>query len=368
MDAENVPVHWWTRDWWRTLPDAYRAADAVQTSPPQLSQVGLNAQPLFLTGVDGWQITNLGETATHVSLRFRRSFFGTDMARQLFLQLWWTADTTGSNLSFGLTDATGQDLGSLDFTDLPEGDGEDTIAALLTTAEPITATILLTAPKADEDLLFSFRAVNIGYRTVAYEELTSTTAILNHPLLRYMEGVGRIAGEIRDISDGMWSGHFMKPENIPDTALRWVAQMMGVSATIRNQPIDGLRAYLVNLAENGRPASGTRADINSAAKKYLTGTKQTVMVPSPTQLHTLIMLVREDELPGADVDTPAALAALVAAVRATGVVPAGHQLIAQVATPSWDEWMAAAGVTWTEREANARTWTESDSLGVTITE
>lgn len=363
-----MAVHPWTRNWWRTLPDAYRAADGVQDTPPQLVQVGLNAQPTFLHGLDGWHLTPLEQTDDFMVLRFRRSFFGTDLDRVLNFQVWWTADTADGYLTVELTDATGRDLGTHALTGVAAGDGDDTLTGVLSTAEPITATLTIGTPVGDGGLLFTVRAVNVGYDIVELDDLTVPEGSGQFPLLRYMEGAGRTAGQVRDVSDGLWSGEFLKPANAPDTTLRWMAQMMGVSATIRNQSPDGLRAYLVNLTVNGRPASGTRRDINAAAKLYLTGTKQTVMVPSTITLHTLIMLVREDEVPGADTDLPAALAALVAFVRATGVVPAGHNLIARTATPTWDEWEAAAGVSWTDVEGHTRTWTDSDSLGVTITE
>ncbi|QDK01912.1 hydrolase [Arthrobacter phage Vibaki] len=188
-----------------------------------------------------------------------------------------------------------------------------------------------------------------------------------YPLLRYMEGAGRVAGEVRALSDDMWGETFMNPATTPDTALRWVAQLMGVPAKIRDQPTADLRAYLVDLALNGRPASGTRGDLANAARRYLTGAKQVSVIPSPTSPHRIVLLVRADEVPGADVNLTNALNTLVANVRSTGVMPAGHELAAQAANPTWDSWEAAAGATWDTREAAARTWTEADSLGVVIT-
>ncbi|WNN95983.1 minor tail protein [Arthrobacter phage Hirko] len=188
-----------------------------------------------------------------------------------------------------------------------------------------------------------------------------------YPLLRYMEGAGRIAGEVRGISDDLWGGEFLQPANTPDSALRWVAQLMGVPSTVRNQPAADLRAYLVDLTVNGRPASGTRGDVANAARRYLTGAKQVSVVPSSTSPYRIVLLVRADEVPGADVNLTNALNALIASVRATGVMPAGHELAAQAVNPTWDSWTAAAGATWDTREGAARTWTDADSLGVTIT-
>jgi hypothetical protein len=368
MGIETIPVHPWTRNWWGTLPSAYRAADAVQESPGLLYQVGFNAEPLFTNGIDGWTVEPLQQAEDFIELRFTRAFFGADLAQAVVFQTWWTADAAGGSLSMNLTDATGADLGTHNFVDLPAGDGEDTIVSLLGAAEPITATLTVGSPVDDGGLLFRVRGINVGHRAVTFESLPGNVPSANYPLLRYMEGAGQIAGQVRDLSDGLWGGEFLEPRNTPDSALRWVAQVMGISSTIRNQTAAELREYLVDLADNGRPASGTRTDMGNAARRYLTGDKQAVVIPSPTKQHSLMILVREDELPGASTDAPAALAALVAKVRATGVVPAGHELTAQIAAPTWDQWEAAAGATWTTREAATRTWTDADSLGVTITE
>lgn len=368
MAPETVPVHEWTRNWWKTLPAAYRIADAVQETPGLLYQVGFNAEPMFIQGLDGWALTPLEQGEDFVKLQFRRVFYGIDPTLPVVFQAWWTADAPGSTLSLALTDGGGRNLGAHSLDGLPAGDGDDTLISALTASEPVTATLTYGSPVGDGGLLFSIRGINVGHRAVDFESLPGNTVSSHYPLLRYMEGAGQIAGQVRDISDGLWSGEFLEPANTPDAALRWVAQLMGVSATVRNQSPDDLRAYLVDLAENGRPASGTRRDITNAARKFLTGARQATVVPHPTRLHSLVMLVREDELPGADVDAPAALAALVAGVRASGTMPAGHELTAQIASPTWDEWEAAAGVTWDDVEAVTRTWTEADSLGVTIDE
>jgi len=368
MTVETIPVHPWTRAWWATLPGAYRAADAVQEAPGLLYQVGLNEEPLFANGIDGWDVEPLQQDEAFVELRLTRAFYGADISQAVTFQVWWTADAPGASVSLALTDATGANLGTHDYTDLPVGDGSDTLVSLLAVANPVTATLTIGSPVADGGLLFTVRGVNVGRRAVTFEALTSGTVSQNYPLLRYMEGVGQIAGQVRDLSDGLWGGEFLDPRNTPDTALRWVAQLMGVSATNRHQPTADLRAYLIDLADNGRPASGTRGDIVNAARRYLTGGQQVSVIPSPSVLHRLVLLVRADEVPGADTDLPAALTALTTKVRATGVIPAGHQLTAQAVAPTWDAWEAAAGPTWDTREAAARTWTEADSLGVTITE
>lgn len=366
MVLTSIPVHDFTRRWWTMLPGAYKAADAAQAAPGLLYQVGFNSEPLFEQGLDGWKVTPLRQDTDAVELQFTRAFFGADLAQAVVFQAWWTADAPGASIALQLVDAAGRMLGREDLTDLPAGDGDMTLISALGGVEPITATLTFSTPVDDGGLLFKVRGVNVGHRATTFEALPGNIVSMNYPLLRYMEGIGQIAGQIRDVSDGLWSGEFIDPNNTPDSALRWVAQLMGVSATIRNQSAEHLRAYLVNLAENGRPASGTRGDIANAAKLHLTGNKQAIMIPHPSRLHSIVVMVREDELPGADVDATAALADLVAKVRAAGVVPAGHELIAQFAAPTWDQWETAAGPDWDTRDQRARTWTEADSLGVTI--
>jgi hypothetical protein len=366
MVLETVPVHAWTRSWWKTLPAAYRTADAVQEAPGLLYQVGFNAEPMFIRGLDGWTVAPVEQAGDTVTMRFSRAFFGIDPTLPVVMQVWWTADTADATVTLALTDGGGRNLGRHTLDTLPAGDGDDTLIGELTSSEPVTATLTFTTPIGDGGLLFNVRGINVGHHAVDYLSLPGNGISSHFPLLRYMEGVGQIAGQIRDISDGLWTGEYLEPQNTPDSALRWVAQLMGVSETVRHQSADDLRAYLVDLAENGRPASGTRRDMANAARKFLTGTRQTIVVPNPARLHSLVMLVREDELPGASVDAPAALAVLVDGVRASGTVPAGHELTAQIAAPTWDQWETAAGPDWTSRDARARTWTEADSLGVTI--
>lgn len=366
--TETVPVHQWTRAWWKTLPGAYRAADAAQEAPGLLYQVGFNSEPLFIKGLDGWTLTPIEQTDERVTLRFTRPFYSFDPLMPVIFQAWWLADTEDATIDLSLVDGVGRVLAAHTLDSLPAGEGDDTLVGDLSASDPVTATLTFSTPVGDGGLLFDIRGINVGHRAVDYEALPGMTISMNYPLLRYMEGIGQIAGQVRDMSDGLWSGEFLEPQNTPDVALRWVSQLMGISAKIRNQPSAELREYLVDLAVNGRPSSGTRRDITNAARKFLTGAKQATAVPSPTKQHSIVMLVREDELPGADVDATAALAALVAGVRSTGVMPAGHELTAQLSNPSWDDWEAAAGTTWADREAVARTWTEADSLGVTITE
>ena len=180
------------------------------------------------------------------------------------------------------------------------------------------------------------------------------------PLLRYMDGPGQIAGGVRELSDLMWSGHFVDPETVPDYAIRWFAQMLGVPKSQRELDVDTLRIYLVDLVTQGRPAAGNRQSIVLAAKRFLSGDRQTIVQPSATAAHTILVLVRADEVPNNDTTK------IVDGIRAAGVIPAGHDLQVLLAQTTWDAWESASGVSWSEYEALAATWSKSDSLGIQL--
>lgn len=180
-----------------------------------------------------------------------------------------------------------------------------------------------------------------------------------YPLLRWMEGAGSVAQSLRDVSDNLWAGVYTDPETVPDGApLRWLAQMLGAPAAQRLLPDALLRQYLVDLVSGGRAAVGTRRGIYDVAKYFLMGSRQVNVVPS-TLPHRIVLLVRADELPGTAQE-------LADSVKASGAVPAGHVIVVQTVTSTWDSWEAAAGATWDEVEAAAGTWAQSDSLGVQI--
>lgn len=181
-----------------------------------------------------------------------------------------------------------------------------------------------------------------------------------YPLRRWMDGIGKIAGDVRAINDDLWDGVYTDPALVPDGApLRWLAQMLGAPAAQRSRTDAELRQYLVDLVGTGRAAVGTRQAIYEVAKHFLTGNRQVNVLPSATTPHRIVLLVRADEVPGT-------LAELADSVKASGAVPAGHDVIAQIVAPTWDQWSTAAGTSWDELEGRAVTWNESDSLGVAI--
>lgn len=181
-----------------------------------------------------------------------------------------------------------------------------------------------------------------------------------YPLLRWMNGIGQLGGEMRQLSDDLWAGKYSDPKTAPDSALRWLAMMLGLSAQHRNQPTNVLRERLIALTSVGRSAAGTRAMIAESAKAFLTPGAQARVEPSSTRPHVLIMYVRAYEVPDDD------LPGLARKVNAAGFVPAGHLVECKPVVTTWDSWEAAAGATWAEKEKNIKTWNESDSAGVIL--
>jgi hypothetical protein len=181
-----------------------------------------------------------------------------------------------------------------------------------------------------------------------------------YPLLRWMDGAGSIAGQVRGYSDGLYDGVYTDPVLVPAGApLRWLGRMLGAPLAQQAKGDTGLRQYLVDLVGDGA-ALGSRGAIYAVAKYFLTGDRQVNVVPSSTTPHRIMLLVRSDEVPGGD------LVGFAASVKASGAVPAGHEVVAQAVSSTWDAYSGAVGLSWDELEAKVVNWNQSDSLGVVI--
>lgn len=73
-DETTQGVHPWTVAWWRSLPGCYRAADRVQGQRLDDAWDGLNRDPRFFTGFDGWTRHNMSTKAWESSVGFTRTF------------------------------------------------------------------------------------------------------------------------------------------------------------------------------------------------------------------------------------------------------------------------------------------------------
>lgn len=176
-------------------------------------------------------------------------------------------------------------------------------------------------------------------------------------LLRFMDGMGSVAGGAEDVSFDMFDGTLMDPVRTPERALRWLAMLMGLPVAQRTVPTEDLREILVSLVENGRPPVGTRAGVAEAVKRFLTGDKQVYAVPTPGQPYVISVLVRLDEVPNAD------LVALKEKIMALGVIPAGHTVSIREAISIWEAW---DNMTWEEKDTAIKTWVDATSHGVQL--
>ncbi|MGL3805833.1 hypothetical protein ACSYDW_07010 [Paeniglutamicibacter sp. R2-26] len=354
--SEQLPeVHPWTIAWYESLPEAYRLLDKAQKNPTPAQWDGLTPDPAFFYGPGGWQVTDPVEAGGDMLVTMTQSFQGV-AGEPVYVQAWWDApivtgalvqitnDTGGEATEEPATGAPGDML--LKF--YPTGDGHFTVSMNIFTPAPA---------------LLDLSALNVGHRHVTRNELPvgGVTPATTRPLLRFMDGIGQVGGGFRKTSDDLWDGTYTNPATIPESSLLWLAEMMGVPARLRGQltPVK-LRAYMVDMTINGRQGAGTRAAIADAARAFLTGDRMVEVLAHAAIPHTLIILVKADEVPGGN------LHGIVDTVRAAGVMPAGHDLIAKEAIATWDAWQAAAGAPWDSLEANAPTWVRHDSLGVDL--
>ncbi|MGP4995567.1 hypothetical protein [Glutamicibacter ardleyensis] len=361
-------IHPWTIDWFETLPQSYQSLDAVQKNPPLTAWDGLNEDPYDLTEAGGWsKAWELTELSTIVH------DFNSTPGIKVHYQIWAEpGEVSGGALDITVKELTengpdgdillnGETSGIADAPVLLEGWFYPTRTGKFTVAVTTNLKGLVEgAPVPDSKPVI--KAVNISTRQVTYEELSgSYIPETFHPLLRFMDGVGQIGGEYRETSDNLWDGVYTNPDTCPDNALRWLAQMMGIHRNVYGVlSNEALRDLLKRTAAHGLAAIGSRSSLQEVFKSFLTGDQTCNVVPHPTEPHTIRVRVVLDEVPGGD------LAALGEKLRASGTVPAGHVIQVVEGIPTWDQWESAAGTTWNDYEANASTWSESDTLGLSF--
>lgn len=177
------------------------------------------------------------------------------------------------------------------------------------------------------------------------------------PLLRYMDGPGRVAGHVRDINTAMWDGTLIDPETAQDDHLEWVAFLLGFGQHAAHHEPEDLRAILKTRNSTYGSTVGTRRNIEETAKIYLNPDARVQVLASSTYPHTLIIGVSADDVPNGNYQRVARQ------IRGAGVVPAGHALRVEDIRVTWDQWLNAAGDTWEEKEQNIITWNDSDYAG-----
>ena len=298
IDETSYGAHEFTVDWWRELPEAFRVADRAQGETLAPAWDGLNRDPRFVTGTDGWDRTNTSTKPWVVSLAFTRTFKATPNV-PVIIRSWHTPLIVGTTtlaavqVHHTVRDYTGDTVATTTATVTTEHGTVDTwvtpdrYGQLTVTVEVTLDMGQTTVDPAARDTMDVLAAIHVGARDVAFEELpdlTSFTIQKPYPLLRFMDGVGHQAGYLDDQLAHMWDGETFDPVTAPEQWLRFLGTIMGLPRTYMGRlTLPQLRSHLVAFAENGRPPIGSRRNIAEVAKQWLTGDKQVSVIPA-TQL------------------------------------------------------------------------------------
>ena len=300
IDETSYGAHGFTVDWWRELPEAFRVADRVQGETLAPAWDGLNRDPRFVTGFDGWDRANTSTKPWVVSFTMTRTFKVTPNV-PLIVRSWHTPYLVGTTtvaavtVRHTVTDYAGATIanttgtvttaqGTVDTWVTPDRFGQITVIVEVTL--DMGQTSVNPAAKNTMDVL---AAIHVGNRDAAFDELpdlASFTINKPYPLLRFMDGVGHQAGYLDDQLAHMWDGDTFDPVSAPEQWLRFLGTIMGLPRTYMGRlSLAQLRSHLVAFAENGRPPIGSRRNIAEVAKQWLTGDKQVTVIPA-TQLPT----------------------------------------------------------------------------------
>lgn len=300
VDETSYGAHGFTVDWWQELPEAFRVADRVQGETLAPAWDGLNRDPRFVTGFDGWDRANTSTLPWVVSFTMTRTFKVTPNVPVL-VRSWHTPYLVGTTTVATVdvrhtirdyTDATiatttgriTTELGTHETWVIPDRFGQLTVEVNVTLNMGQTSV----NPTA-RDTMDVLAAIHVGTRDVAFDKLpdmASFTVNKPYPLLRFMDGVGHQAGFLDDQLAHMWDGGTFSPVTAPEQWLRFLGTIMGLPRTYMGRlTLPQLRSHLVAFAENGRPPIGSRRNIAEVAKQWLTGDKQVSVIPA-TQLPT----------------------------------------------------------------------------------
>lgn len=362
MTIESVGAHEWTREWFESLPNAYQLADAATRIPPELLSITLNTYPRLAPEFDRWTSSAPVQGSDWVEYRLSRGFRYAEMGDKLHFQVWWEAAVTGGTATLELTGPGGTAVPQT--VPIAAGDGQAHVEVTFFTETTFTATLLLRLPVGTgQD--FGIKAITVSRNLL---DLTDIPDGENryYPMLRFMEGPGSIAGMAEDISDAMWDGRLLDPYTAPDAALRFIAMLMGLPVAQRSDNPAVMRSALVTLLELGRPPIGTRANIEDAVGRFLTGDRSVAVVPTPGKPFVLTVMVAADEVPGYGVP-PNEFAVLENLILNSGALPAGHVVKCIEATSFWSAWDSGFA-TWADKEAAITTWIKAQSYGVVFPE
>ena len=336
IDETSYGAHGFTVDWWRELPEAFRVADRVQGETLAPAWDGLNRDPRFVTGFDGWDRANTSTEPWVVSFTMTRTFTVTPNVPVL-VRSWHTPAANSTGITAyettpgvyevsgakttedqpgvftidgaqvtevapgvftidGATDPVSVHHTIRDYTGNVVADktsivvGEQNLVDTWVTPDRfgtihVSISVAIPAPTGADIL----NAIHVGTRDVAFDELpdmASFTVNKPYPLLRFMDGVGHQAGFLDDQLAHMWDGDTFDPVTAPEQWLRFLGTIMGLPRTYMGRlTLPQLRSHLVAFTENGRPPIGSRRNIAEVAKQWLTGDKQVSVIPA-TQLPT----------------------------------------------------------------------------------
>ena len=344
VDETQQGAHNFTVSWWRELPEAHRLADRAQGEVLAPTWDGLNRDPRFVTGFDGWDRVNTSDKNPYVaSVSFTRTFTPTPNVPVL-VRSWHTPLIQGGvalsrvRVTHTVRNYTGavvastravveSEQGAVDTWVTPDRFGRITVVVdvAIETAGPtgfdpeITEQggvytvpgVTMTSPgvytgddrtsitmvepgryqvetrrvgDATQATMDMVAAIHVGTRAVEFEELpdlAAFTTLKPYPLLRFMDGIGHLAGFLDDELAHMWNGDTFNPVTAPNEWLRFLATMLGIPRRYLSQlTLPQLRSHLVAFMEQGRPPIGSRRAIAEIAKQWLTGDKQVTVIPA----------------------------------------------------------------------------------------
>ena len=287
VDETTMGVHPFTIDWWRQLPEEFRKADRAQGAYLAPAWDGLNADPRFVTGFDGWDRTNTSDKDPMVaSVALARAFEVTPGVPVL-VRTWHTPRRTDT----GALDAVTVTHTVRNYTGAVTAHHRATVttdhASVDTWVTPdrfgrihVTVDVAIAVPYSMD----AINAVHVGTREVTFDELPDLEHFTVHkpyPLLRFMDGIGHQIGFLRDEARHLWAGDTVNPVTAPDAWLPFLAAMLGLPQAYTGALTPAqLRSHLVAFMEQGRPPIGSRRAIAEVAKQWLTGDKQVTVLPA----------------------------------------------------------------------------------------
>lgn len=279
----DQPVDPWTWRWWRMLPAAFRRMDREQGNRYVVPWHGWNQDPRWVLSQDRWTLTNASarNDPSRAVVRLSRTFWRVP-GRQAHVQVWGTAGVYEVDVTARVVGHGHQVLAQHSMT--MTGDVRQVLHLPFIPGglSAVTVEVDVAMDVWSEQLLLE--AVHVGNKAVElYDDLPGYADKKQHapyPMLRFMDGPGRVVGTFSSIVDDLLDGVWTDPQTCPDPALQWLAMMMGVPARQRPADLALLREHLVHLDQWGHFPTGSAPHIAEVAARWLTGTRSVAVVPA----------------------------------------------------------------------------------------